>query len=166
MRRVQTVGDLAVRRPLRQAPRSDPPRRSCPRIAIGAPYLTLHRADLQAALHAACSEAKKVTLKPRFEVGGITQTGASVRATSTDGGVAEGPALIAADGVWSEVRKTRRAECAPHLRRRYRMAHARPARRPRSSVRRAGRRRMARAQRSSRPLPGARRQRPQRRRHH
>jgi 2-polyprenyl-6-methoxyphenol hydroxylase-like FAD-dependent oxidoreductase len=71
-----------------------------------APYLTLHRADLQAALHTACSEAKKVTLKPRFEVGGITQTGASVRATSTDGGVAEGPALIAADGVWSEVRKT------------------------------------------------------------
>ena len=39
-----------------------------------APYLTLHRADLQAALHTACSEAKKVTLKPRFEVGDRTQT--------------------------------------------------------------------------------------------
>ena len=39
------------------------------REALWRPYLTLHRADLQAALHAACAKRETVTLRPRFEVG-------------------------------------------------------------------------------------------------
>ena len=71
-----------------------------------APYLTLHRADLHAALHAACKAATIVTLKPRFDGdGGRAGRDASVRAISADGRVAEASALIGADGVWSEVRK-------------------------------------------------------------
>ncbi len=73
-----------------------------------APYLTLHRADLHAALHEACKAAKTITLKPRFEVAGVEQAAASVRAISADGRVAEGSALIGADGVWSETRKRSR----------------------------------------------------------
>ncbi len=70
-----------------------------------APYFTLHRADLHAALHEACKSVKKITLKPRFDVTGVEETDSSVRATSADGRVAEATALVGADGVWSEVRR-------------------------------------------------------------
>ncbi len=71
-----------------------------------APYLTLHRADLHAALYGACNAASGITLEPRFQVVKVEETEPSVRAIAADGEVAEASALIGADGVWSEVRKT------------------------------------------------------------
>lgn len=70
----------------------------------GAPYLTLHRADLNAALHAACKAASGVTLRGGFDLTGVEELDASVKAIAADGRVAEAPALIGADGIWSEVR--------------------------------------------------------------
>jgi len=76
----------------------------------GAPYLTLHRADLHAALHAACKAAPGVTLRGGFDLTGVEELDASVldasvKAIAADGRVAAAPALIGADGIWSEVRK-------------------------------------------------------------
>ncbi len=71
-----------------------------------APYLTLHRADLHAALYGACKATNAITLKPRFQVVKVEETGPTVRAIAADGEVAEASALIGADGVWSEVRKS------------------------------------------------------------
>jgi 2-polyprenyl-6-methoxyphenol hydroxylase-like FAD-dependent oxidoreductase len=71
----------------------------------GAPYLTLHRADLHAALHGACKAAKGVTLSPGFDLTGLEEIDARVSAIAADGRIAEAPALIGADGIWSEVRK-------------------------------------------------------------
>ena len=70
----------------------------------GAPYLTLHRADLHAALHAACEASETVTLSPRFDLTGVEETEGRVDAIAADGQVAEAPALIGADGIWSEIR--------------------------------------------------------------
>ena len=70
-----------------------------------APYLTLHRADLHAALYGACKAANGITLEPRFQVVKVEETKPSVCAIAADGEVAEASALIGADGVWSEVRK-------------------------------------------------------------
>lgn len=71
----------------------------------GAPYLTLHRADLHAALHAACKAAAGVTLSPGFDLTGVEELDASVKAIAADGRIAQAPALIGADGIWSEIRK-------------------------------------------------------------
>jgi 2-polyprenyl-6-methoxyphenol hydroxylase-like FAD-dependent oxidoreductase len=70
----------------------------------GAPYLTFHRADLHAALHEACKRCEPVTLEPRFDLTGVEETDGGVRAIAGDGRAAEAPALIGADGLWSEVR--------------------------------------------------------------
>jgi len=70
----------------------------------GAPYLTLHRADLHAALHAACKASETVTLSPRFDLTGVEETERRVNAIAADGQVAEAPALIGADGIWSQIR--------------------------------------------------------------
>jgi len=71
----------------------------------GAPYLTLHRADLHAALLAACQASASVELRSGFEIATIRQHNARVIAESADGGDIEGEALIGADGLWSAVRK-------------------------------------------------------------
>jgi len=71
-----------------------------------APYLTLHRANLHTTLYGACKAAKGITLEPHFQVVKVEETEASVRAIAADGEVAEASALIGADGVWSEVRKS------------------------------------------------------------
>lgn len=72
----------------------------------GAPYLTLHRADLHAALHATAKAASRVTLRGGFDLTGVEELDASVLdAIAADGRIAEAPALVGADGIWSEVRK-------------------------------------------------------------
>ncbi len=70
----------------------------------GAPYLTLHRADLHAALYAACKAAEGVTLRPGFDLTGLDLRDRCLSAIAADGRTAEAPALIGADGIWSEVR--------------------------------------------------------------
>jgi len=76
----------------------------------GAPYLTLHRADLHAGLRAAAAAAAPVSLTSGFDVSGIEVSGIAVKGAVTvaniDGTMVEGGSLIGADGLWSTVRKT------------------------------------------------------------
>ena len=70
----------------------------------GAPYLTLHRADLHAGLRAAAEKLAAVELRPRFEVAAIEADSGQVVVHGAGGGKAEGASLIGADGLWSTVR--------------------------------------------------------------
>lgn len=69
----------------------------------GAPYLTVHRADLHAALLASVQE-DGTRLHPGCRVEALEQkdTGVAVRTTRARG--VEGEALVVADGVWSALR--------------------------------------------------------------
>ncbi|MEO6017051.1 MAG: FAD-dependent monooxygenase, partial [Polaromonas sp.] len=70
----------------------------------GAPYATLHRADLQGLLLAAVqqTEAKLHLGRP---LQSFHQTAEAVMVQAADGAAMEGDALIGADGVWSGVRQ-------------------------------------------------------------
>ena len=70
----------------------------------GAPYLTLHRADLHAGLRAAAESLASVTLRPGFEVSAVDTQGADISVRGIDGSEANGAALVGADGLWSAVR--------------------------------------------------------------
>jgi salicylate hydroxylase len=70
----------------------------------GAPYLTIHRADLHAGLRAVAETLAPVELRPNFEVTSVETVGDHVMARSADGTKAEGSSLIGADGLWSAVR--------------------------------------------------------------
>ena len=69
----------------------------------GAPYLTVHRADLQAALLAA-AQAAGTRLQTRARVEGVGQIENVVLLRTTRATPVEGDALVAADGVWSQLR--------------------------------------------------------------
>lgn len=71
----------------------------------GAPYLTVHRADLQAALLAAAREAG-TRLHPDTRVHGAQQRPETVAVRTGAAEEIEGDALAAADGVWSTLRGT------------------------------------------------------------
>ena len=70
----------------------------------GAPYLTLHRADLHAGLRAAAESLAPVTLRPSFDVSAADTQGSDVLVRSTEGSEAKGVALVGADGLWSTLR--------------------------------------------------------------
>jgi len=70
----------------------------------GAPYLTLHRADLHAGLRTVAQSLSQVELRPGFDVTAIDAQGGAVVARAVDGSEAEGTSLIGADGLWSIVR--------------------------------------------------------------
>jgi len=73
----------------------------------GAPYLLVHRGDLQKALVAATSEQPAITIEPQTSVDGITTTDDSVAVTASRGSqrvTCEVDCLIGADGVRSFVR--------------------------------------------------------------
>ncbi len=70
----------------------------------GAPYLTLHRADLHAGLLECCRNHGSIELNPGFAVTGVEETDASVTVRGRRGQKATGSILIAADGLWSTVR--------------------------------------------------------------
>ncbi len=69
----------------------------------GAPYLTVHRADLHLLLLAAVQGQSAVTLRTGCAVRGVAQTADAVQLQLDDFTV-EGDALVGADGVWSRVR--------------------------------------------------------------
>lgn len=71
----------------------------------GAPYLTLHRADLHASLLAAARAHRSVELRENFEVSAVEPLADKVVARAPDGTEVEGSSLIAADGIWSGVRQ-------------------------------------------------------------
>jgi 2-polyprenyl-6-methoxyphenol hydroxylase-like FAD-dependent oxidoreductase len=81
----------------------------------GAPYLTLHRADLHTALLQACQDQASVELRPRFEVTAVEEQAATVMARGADGHSADGSALIGADGLWSAVRTRLAPHAAPRF---------------------------------------------------
>jgi salicylate hydroxylase len=70
----------------------------------GAPYLTLHRADLHAALRSVAESVGPIALGPDFEVAAVDEQGRKVVARAVDGRDASGSGLIGADGLWSTVR--------------------------------------------------------------
>jgi len=70
----------------------------------GAPYLTLHRADLHAGLRAVAQSLAPAVLRPGFELTAVDAQGGDVVARAVDGGEAKGAGLIGADGLWSKVR--------------------------------------------------------------
>ena len=70
----------------------------------GAPYLTLHRADLHAGLRAVAQNLAPAVLRPGFELTAVDAQGGDVVARAVDGGEAKGAGLIGADGLWSKVR--------------------------------------------------------------
>jgi 3-hydroxybenzoate 6-monooxygenase len=71
----------------------------------GAPYLTIHRADLHVGLRAVAETLASVELRPNFEVTSVETVGDHVVARTADGTEAKGSSLIGADGLWSTVRK-------------------------------------------------------------
>jgi salicylate hydroxylase len=84
----------------------------------GAPYWTIHRGDLQAALASAAQTAQDVTLRLGVRVDdfaahvhGVTVQGRSGRQTVDERGVA----LIGADGLWSSVEAKLRRQRKPRF---------------------------------------------------
>ena len=70
----------------------------------GAPYLTFNRADLHAALLAACRGLDDIDLRDGFDVTEVENLAGGVAAKGADGSLVEGSSLIAADGIWSRLR--------------------------------------------------------------
>lgn len=70
----------------------------------GAPYATIHRADLQAMLHTAV-QAAGVDVRLGQTVQGWRETAEGLQVNTADGPSVQADALIGADGVWSAVRQ-------------------------------------------------------------
>ena len=70
----------------------------------GAPYVTLHRADLHSMLLDSVRLRPEVKLHLNSPVTGYTDTPEGVQLAWADGYSVEGDALIGADGLWSQVR--------------------------------------------------------------
>lgn len=79
----------------------------------GAPYLTVHRADLQAALLAG-AQAAGVRLHSARKAERVTTQEGCVRVAASGGPEVEAEALVAADGLWSSLR-AEVADAAPPL---------------------------------------------------
>ncbi len=78
----------------------------------GAPYLTLHRADLQGALLQAV-QAAGARLHAGCRVLAVQQDAACVGVRTQQAARVEGEALVAADGLWSELRASVCADGPP-----------------------------------------------------
>ena len=70
----------------------------------GAPYATIHRADLQGLLHRAAQSAG-VDIRLGQTVQGWWDTADGLEVSTAEGASVQAGALIGADGVWSEVRQ-------------------------------------------------------------
>lgn len=70
----------------------------------GAPYLTLHRQDLHAALVSAALRDERIALQPGREVVSFENLASAVDVRFEDGASAIADALIGADGLWSMLR--------------------------------------------------------------
>jgi len=70
----------------------------------GAPYATIHRADLHQLLLAALQQRERVQLRLRHTLDAFETGADAVRLRFADGLEVEGDALLGADGLWSRVR--------------------------------------------------------------
>jgi salicylate hydroxylase len=68
------------------------------------PYALIHRADLHAAILAACRACGLVKLETSRQVTLVTEHDRGVHVALADGSTVEGAAVIGADGLWSTVR--------------------------------------------------------------
>lgn len=71
----------------------------------GAPYLSIHRADLHGMLLQAVQQHADVKLHLSRPLQSFSQTAQAVTVVADDGPGIEGDALIGADGIWSTVRQ-------------------------------------------------------------
>jgi len=72
----------------------------------GAPYWTMHRADLHAALAAAATKEPYLELRASYALKALRQEPSGVLAEDMAGERLVGEALVGADGLWSTVRQT------------------------------------------------------------
>jgi len=79
----------------------------------GAPYATIHRADLQALLLQAVQGEAGVTLGLAQPITGFEQDESGVRLQHADGGQSSGALLVGADGLWSRGRQQLLGDGAP-----------------------------------------------------
>ena len=79
----------------------------------GAPYLTIHRADLQDLLVAAVRQEGGVALNVDSLVSGFSQDESGVTLTLNDVQTVQGEALVGADGGWSRIRQQLLADGLP-----------------------------------------------------
>ncbi len=81
----------------------------------GAPYATIHRADLQQVLLQALQQRDAVWLHTGKTVNRYVETNGAVGLSLSDGMDVEGDALIAADGLWSRIRQQLLADGPPRV---------------------------------------------------
>lgn len=81
----------------------------------GAPYATIHRADLQQLLLRALQQRDAVWLHTGKTVHRYVETGGAVGLSLGDGLDVEGDVLIAADGLWSQLRQQLLADGPPRV---------------------------------------------------
>jgi salicylate hydroxylase len=81
----------------------------------GAPYATIHRADLQQLLLQALRQRDAVRLHTGKTVHRYVETHGAVGLSLSDGLDVEGDALIAADGLWSRIREQLLADGPPRV---------------------------------------------------
>jgi salicylate hydroxylase len=75
------------------------------RARYGHPYVVMHRGDLLDVLLAAARAEPRIVLEVSREVVDVVEHDAGVRAVCADGTTFAGTALVAADGLWSRLRK-------------------------------------------------------------
>ncbi len=85
------------------------------RTLYGAPYATIHRADLHRLLLTAVLQQGSTELHIGECLASYVDTGAVVQAHTERGLQMEGQALIGADGVWSSVRRQLLHDAAPRV---------------------------------------------------
>ena len=78
----------------------------------GAPYFTVHRADLHAVLLQGL-QGTEVILRTDKRIATAEDRGSGVRVSLSDGTLCEGDALVGADGLWSAVRPALAADGPP-----------------------------------------------------
>ena len=81
----------------------------------GAPYATIHRADLQLLLLQALQQREAVWLHTGKTVHRYVETNGAIGLSLSDGLDVEGDALIAADGLWSRLRQQLLADGPPRV---------------------------------------------------
>ncbi|MCI0437213.1 MAG: FAD-dependent monooxygenase, partial [Gemmatimonadetes bacterium] len=82
---------------------------------FGHPYALIHRADLHRVLLCECEAQALITLVPGTHVERFEQTAHGVMAAASDGRQWTGPALIGADGLWSQTREALIADGKPRV---------------------------------------------------
>ena len=85
------------------------------RARYGAPYATIHRADLQALLLQAVQAEAGVALTLDQAITGFEQDATGVSVLHADGHQTPGALLVGADGLWSRVRQHLLGDGAPRL---------------------------------------------------